>query len=114
MTRLPVALGLLILAALFAVVAYVLARPRWRWEPEPVPWHYQAAVDAAKGRPPSVTHFTFPDGTVGPGDWNPITQRVEPSRPGSPSSMTVCGFNHATAWSAAVNTPDDAARWAGG
>jgi hypothetical protein len=33
MTRLSLALGLLILAAGLAVLAYVLARPKWSWEP---------------------------------------------------------------------------------
>ena len=35
MIRLSVALAALILAALLAAVAWVLARPRWKWEPEP-------------------------------------------------------------------------------
>ena len=29
----------------------------------------------------SATHFTFPDGTVGPGNWNPETGQVEPVPP---------------------------------
>jgi hypothetical protein len=28
----------------------------------------------------SETHFVFPDGTVGPGNWNPETQQIEPAR----------------------------------
>ena len=94
MTRLPVALACLALAALFAVVGYVLARPRWRWESERELCHH-------------------PDCH---GSWWTYTS-TEPGLPpdrGSPPSLTVCGFNDATAWSAAVNTPDDAARWAGG
>jgi hypothetical protein len=59
MMRLSVALAALILAALFAAVAYVLARPRWRWEPPTVDkrTEFEKAYDAlwTTGSPWSVT-----------------------------------------------------------
>lgn len=67
------AFAALLLAALLAAVGYVLLRPRWRWDVGMSDTFRHGQTG------PSQTHFTFPDGTVGPGDWNPITQRVEPT-----------------------------------
>ena len=40
------------------------------------PKHNAIATHAENGQ--SRVAFTFPDGTVGPGNWNPETQQIEP------------------------------------
>lgn len=55
---------LILIALAVLVIVWRASRPHW---PEPVT------------NSPSRTVFTFPDGTVGPGDWDPKTGTVVPS-----------------------------------
>lgn len=67
MIRTSVALALLILALLLAVLAYILARPRWRWGNDPAE---RRTVSDYPAWPPSIVWSTGSPPSVTSRAWN--------------------------------------------